>query len=162
MSIIVGTIYVGLYSNYLTITSNLEQFIAMLFTSLTAGVGNLVATESPEHRYDTYKAMQMVSFWICGIVCVCLLYLMQDFIVIWVGRDLLLDDLTMIAIVLNVFFSTCMRPVWTFREGTGMYKQIRYIMFATAILNLVLSIVLGKILGVSGILFATSISKLCT
>jgi hypothetical protein len=82
--------------------------------------------------------------------------------VIWLGRNLLLDDLTMIAIVLNVFFSTCMRPVWTFREGTGMYKQIRYIMFTTAILNLILSIVLGKILGVSGILFATSISKLCT
>ena len=162
MSIIVGTIYVGLYSNYLTITHNLEQFIAMLFTSLTAGIGNLVATATPEHRYETYKAMQMVSFWICGIVSVCLLYLMQDFIVIWVGRDLLLDDLTMIAIVLNVFFSTCMRPVWTFREGTGMYKQIRYIMFATAILNLILSIVLGKIMGVSGILFATSISKLCT
>ena len=162
MSIIVGTIYVGLYSNYLTITNNLEQFIAMLFTSLTAGIGNLVATESPEHRYDTYKAMQMVSFWICGIVSVCLLYLMQDFIVIWVGRELLLDDLTLIAIVLNVFFSTCMRPVWTFREGTGMYKQIRYIMFATAILNLILSIVLGKLIGVSGILFATSISKLCT
>jgi hypothetical protein len=55
-----------------------------------------------------------------------------------------------------------MRPVWTFREGTGMYKQIRYIMFATAILNLILSVVLGNILGVSGILFATSISKLCT
>ena len=162
MSIIVGTIYVGLYSNYLTIIHNLEQFIGMLFSSLTASIGNLVATESPEHRYETYKAMQMVSFWICGIVSVCLFYLMQDFIAIWVGRELLLDDLTMVAIVFNLFFSTCMQPIWTFREGTGMYKQIRYIMFATAILNLILSIVLGKIMGVSGILFATSISKLCT
>ena len=162
MSIIVGTIYVGLYSNYLTITHNLEQFIQMLFNSLTAGIGNLVATESPERRYNTYKTMQMVSFWICGVVTICLFYLTQDFIVIWLGKDLLLDDLTMVAIVLNVFFSTCMRPVWTFREGTGMYKQIRYIMFATAVLNLVLSIVLGKLIGVSGIIFATSISKVCT
>ncbi len=162
MSIIVGTIYVGLYSNYLAITSHLVQFISMLFASLTAGIGNLVATEEPEHRYRTFKTMQMVSFWICGIVTICLFYLMQDFIAMWVGEELLLDQLTMYAIVLNVFFSTCMRPVWTFREGTGMYKQIRYIMFVTAILNLVLSVVLGKILGISGILFATSISKLCT
>lgn len=162
MSVIVGTIYVGLYSNYYTITSNLETFIALLFTSLTASVGNLVATSNEENRYKTFKTMQMVSFWICGFVCTCLLFLMQDFIQIWLGKEFLLDKLTLIAIVLNVFFSICMRPVWTFREGTGMYKQIRYIMFITAILNLILSIILGKWLGVSGIIFATSISKLLT
>lgn len=162
MSIIVGTVFVGFYSNYLTITSNVEMVIALIFTSVTAGIGNLVATADAERRYTTFKSMQMVSFWLCGIVCVCLLFLIQDFIVIWVGKDLLLDNLTVIAIVLNVFFSTCMRPVWTFREGTGMYKQIRYIMFITAILNLVLSIILGHLIGIAGILFATSISKLST
>lgn len=44
----------------------------------------------------------------------------------------------------------------------GMYRQIRYIMFVTAILNLVLSIILGKIIGLSGIIFATAIAKLTT
>lgn len=162
MSVIVGTVFVGLYSNYYTITNTLETFIALLFTSLTASVGNLVATSSAQNRYQTFKVMQMVSFWICGIVCVCLMFLTQDFIQLWLGEKFLLDDLTLVAIVLNVFFSTCMRPVWTFREGTGMYKQIRYIMFITAILNALLSIVLGKWIGISGILFATSISKLLT
>ena len=162
MSIIVGTVYVGLYSNYYTITSNLETFIALLFTSLTASIGNLVATSTAKNRYKTFKMMQLVSFWICGIVCTCLLFLTQDFVEILLGKELLLDNLTLIAIVLNVFFSICMRPIWTFREGTGMYRQIRYIMFITAILNLVLSIILGKYLGISGIIFATSISKVLT
>lgn len=162
MSVIVGTVYVGLYSNYLTITSNLEMFVTLLFTSLTASVGNLVATSSPENRYKTFKTMQMVSFWLCGIVCVGLLFLTQDFIQLWLGKDFVLDNITLIAIVLNVFFSICMRPVWTFREGTGMYKQIRYIMFVTAFLNLLFSIILGKIMGISGIIFATSLSKFLT
>lgn len=162
MSVIVGTVYVGLYSNYLTITSNLEMFVTLLFTSITASVGNLVATSSPENRYKTFKTMQMVSFWLCGIVCVGLLFLTQDFIQLWLGKDFVLDNITLIAIVLNVFFSICMRPVWTFREGTGMYKQIRYIMFFTAFLNLLFSIVLGKIMGISGIIFATSLSKFLT
>ncbi|SFO26534.1 Membrane protein involved in the export of O-antigen and teichoic acid [Pseudobutyrivibrio sp. UC1225] len=162
MSVIVGTIYVGLYSNYFTITNTLETLIALLFNSLTASIGNLVATTGSEKRYSTFKSMQMVSFWICGNVAVCILFLVQDFIGIWVGAQYRLDNLTVIAIVLNIFFSTCMRPVWTFREGTGMYKQIRYIMFVTALLNLILSIVLGKWLGISGILFATSISKIST
>lgn len=162
MSVICGTIVVGLYSNYFTITNNIETFIALIFTSLTAGIGNLVATSTPENKYKTFRTMQMVSFWLCGIVCVCLFFLVQDFIQLWLGKDYLLDNLTLIAIVLNTFFSICMRPVWTFREGTGMYRQIRYIMFVTAVLNIILSIVLGKWLGVSGILFATSISKMAT
>lgn len=162
MSIMVGTIYVGYYSNYYTITGNLETFVALLFTSLTASVGNLVVTSNFETRYKTFRSMQMIGFWICGIVSVCLLFLTQDFIVLWLGKDMLLDRITLVAIILNVFFSICMRPVWTFREGTGMYRQIRYIMFITAILNLVLSILLGKIIGLSGIIFATSISKMAT
>ena len=162
MSMIVGTVYVGIYSNYLTIASNLESFVALLFTALTASVGNLIATADSTQRYKTFNIMQMVSFWLCGNICVSLLFLTQDFVQMWFGKELLLDNLTVIAIVLNTFFSICMQPIWTFREGTGMYRQIRYIMFVTAMLNLVLSIVLGKWLGISGILFATSISKICT
>ena len=162
ISVIVGTVFVGYYSNYLTITHVLDTFIALLFSSLTASVGNLVATSTADNRYSTFKTMQMVSFWICGFVSVSLFILLQDFIVLWVGEKLLLDNLTMLAIVVNMFFSTCMRPIWTFREGTGMYKQIRYIMVVTAAVNLILSIVFGKLLGISGILFATSISKLVT
>ncbi len=162
MSAMIGTVYVGYYSNYYTITNNLETFVALLFTSLTAGVGNLVATAAPERRYRTFRSMQMASFWICGNVSVCLLYLTQDFMALWLGEGMLLDGLTLAAIVLNVFFSICMRPVWTFREGTGMYRQIRYIMFATAVLNLALSVILGRIMGISGIVLATSVSKAAT
>ena len=162
ISVITGTVFVGLYSNYHTITSHLEAFITLFFTSLTASVGNLVVRALPEKRYKTFKTMQMVSFWICAVTVVCLTFLMQDFVQLWYGEELVLDRLVVIAIIINVFFSICMRPVWTFREGTGMYRQIRYIMLVTAALNLVLSIVMGKWLGLAGILFATSISKLST
>lgn len=52
ISIIVGTVAVGLYSNYQTITSNLETVIMLLFTSLTAGIGNLVATSDNEKIFN--------------------------------------------------------------------------------------------------------------
>lgn len=162
ISIIVGTIAVGLYSNYFTITNNLETFIMLLFTSLTASVGNLVATSSSEKRYATFRTMQMVGNWLGAIITVCLLYLTQDFIVLWLDESMLLDSYVLIAIVINMYYTICMRPVWTFREGTGMYRQIRYIMFVTAIINIVLSIVMGKVWGVGGILVATSIAKFVT
>lgn len=162
LSVLFGTVSVGLYSNYHTVTHTLITFVTLLFTSLTASVGNLVATKSSDQRYKVFDCMQMISFWLCGILSISLFFLIQDFIVIWLGEKMLMDDATMIAIVINVFFSCCMRPVWTFREGTGMYRQIRFIMLVTAALNLILSIVLGKLIGISGVFFATSISKLST
>lgn len=162
ISTIVGTIAVGLYSNYFTVTNNLETFVMLLFTSLTASVGNLVATSSSERRYFTYKSMQMVGNWIGAFVTVCLVYLTQDFIVLWLGYDMLLDKYVLVAVVINMYYTICMRPVWTFREGTGMYRQIRYIMLFTAIINIFLSIIMGRIWGVGGILIATSIAKFVT
>lgn len=162
ISVLIGTVCVGLYSNYYTLTNNLEAFIALVFTSMTAGVGNLVVSANVEKRYQTFRTMQLFSFWLCGYITVSLFFLLQDFMQLWFGRELLLDNLTVTAIVLNTFFTISMRPVWTFREGTGMFRRIRFIMLATAALNLLLSVLLGKLLGLSGILFATSISKICT
>ncbi|MGX8702986.1 MAG: lipopolysaccharide biosynthesis protein [bacterium] len=162
MSVLIGTVYVGLYSNYYTLTNNLEAFIALVFTSMTAGVGNLVVSANAGKRYQTFRAMQLFSFWLCGYITVSLFFLLQDFMQLWFGRELLLDDLTVAAIVLNTFFTISMRPVWTFREGTGMFRRIRFVMLATAALNLLLSVLLGKLLGISGILFATSIAKIAT
>ena len=162
MSVLFGTIYVGFYSNYHAVTSSLESFIALIFTALTASIGNLVATANDERRFETFQTVQLVSFWTSAFVSVCLFFLMQDFIQLLFGKELMLDDLTVFAMVLNTFFTISMRPVWAFREGTGMFRRIRYIMLCTAALNLILSVVLAKLIGLSGILFATSISKLCT
>ena len=162
ISVMVGTIAVGLYSNYLVITANLIALVELLFTSLTPSIGNLVVTSSQSHRYKVFQSMQMVSYWLSGVITVCIFFLIQGFITIWLGSRYLLDELAVWAIALNTFFAMCMRPVWTFREGTGMYRKIKFVMLTTAMLNLGLSVLLGKFLGISGILFATSISKLLT
>lgn len=162
ISIIVGTVAVGLYSNYQTITSNLETVIMLLFTSLTAGIGNLIATSDNEKKYSTYRVMQMVGNWLGSYISICLFFLMEDFIVLWLDKEMLLDSSVLVAVVINMYYTICMRPVWTFREGTGMYRQIRYIMFAAAFINIVLSILFGRIYGIGAILIATSIAKFST
>lgn len=162
MSIMIGTVYVGMYSNYYSIANNIEAILGLIFMSLTPSIGNLVATSKSKDIYRVFNKAQIASFWISGIVCAGLLFLIQDFITLWVGKDMLLDNYTVAAIVLYQFYAICMRPVWIFREGTGMYRQIRYIMLVTAGLNLLLSIVLGKHMGISGILFATTIANLLT
>lgn len=162
MSVMVGTVFVGMYANYYSVASNIEAMLGLVFMALTPSIGNLVATSKSKDIYRVFNLTQITSFWISGVVCAGLMFLTQDFITMWLGENMLLDKYTVAAIALYQYYAICMRPIWIFREGTGMYRQIRYIMLATAGLNIVLSIVLGKYLGLSGILFATTIANMLT
>ena len=162
ISILIGTITVGLYSNYYMITHTLESFIALFFSALTSSIGNMIAKESNEKSYFIFKVIQMISFWISAFCTISMFFLFQDFIVMWLGNDMLLDSLTLFSIVLCFFININMRPIISFREGTGMYNKVAWINIIAAVINIVLSIVLCKALGLSGIFFATSISKLVT
>ncbi|HFI0123919.1 TPA: lipopolysaccharide biosynthesis protein, partial [Streptococcus suis] len=162
ISVIIGTVATGLYSNYTMIILKLTSLINTVFYSLTSSLGNLIITEGKEKRFQIFQVLQTVSNIFC-IVCVTIvLFLVQDFIKIWLGNEYLLDNMVVYAIVLNFYFSISLLPIWVFREATGLYNQIKYVMLITAILNLIISIALGNLIGLSGILFGTSISRILT
>ena len=162
ISSIVGTIFVGYYSNYCMVINNLMTFINITFTSLTASIGNVVVSESYEKKYSLFRTVQMASFWFSTVVVSCTYVLIDPFISTWLGKDFLLDSWTVAAILLNLYLMCILQPIWIYREATGMYQKTKYIMFVTAILNLVLSIWWGIYLGLSGILFASAVAKLLT
>ena len=64
--------------------------------------------------------------------------------------------------VANFYLQGVLYPIWCFRNTTGLFKETKHTMIIAAILNIILSIVLGIKWGMFGIFFATVISRLCT
>ena len=87
---------------------------------------------------------------------------MQDFIPIWVGKEYLMDTGTVAAVLFTFYLSTIVAPVWMYRETLGLFRQMKYVMFMTALVNILLSILLGHFFGVAGIIGATGLARLCT
>lgn len=162
ISKIVGTEIVGYYSNYLTIINTLSSYVSIVFYSLTASIGNVIAKESNEKQYATFREVQMLSYWFAIVVSSCVYVLIDSVITIWIGKGFVLDHLTIIAIVVNFYLACVLYPIWIFREAAGLYRKTKYIMVICALINVGLSILLGMWLGLSGILFASAISKLVT
>lgn len=162
ISILLGTAIVGYYSNYLLIQNKLIAFYTILFTSVTASIGNLIVKEKEQKRYEIFCCEQALSFVVCAVVIPCYVLLVNDFIRLWLGNDYLFSVGTVAAIGLNMYLSCVLQPLWSYREATGMYRKTKYIMLLCAALNLFLSIVLGKWLGITGILFASAISRIAT
>ena len=162
ISKMIGTETVGYYGNYLQVVNMITSYVTILFQSLTASIGNLIAKDSEEKQFRVFKNVQVISAWFCIVVSSCVYALINDFIVIWLGEDFLLDGLTVIAVAVNFFLVCLLNPIWIYREAAGIYRKTKYIMVICAVVNLVVSIILGKWIGLSGILFASAIARLST
>ncbi|WP_026528489.1 hypothetical protein [Butyrivibrio sp. VCD2006] len=162
ISIVISTAAVGLYSNYLMLSQKLLLIEQIVFSAMTASIGNVIAKEKSEKRYYVFQTIQSISFILCGIIVVSYSLLADDFIRVWLGEDYVLSKLLVIAVTLNTFFSCVLQPLWLYRDATGLYQKTKYIMLLATIENIVLSVLLGKILGVAGVIFASAIARLTT
>ena len=160
ISALIGTAVVGLYSNYLMVSNKLLLIIQIMFGALTASIGNLVVNEKAEKRYEIFQAVQSVSFILCGIITSTFCVVVDDLVVVWLGEEFTISYLAVIALTINTYLSCVLQPLWSYRDATGLYRKTKYIMLIGAVLNIVLSIVLGYRMGLAGVIFASAIARL--
>lgn len=162
ISMLLGTIYVGFYSNYSMIINYIATFINLMITGLIASLGNLNADNDAEHSYSVFKGM-VYLFGIITIFCtVCVLNAIQGFIPIWVGSEYVLGKDVLIAILATFYVTHAFDPTWMFCETMGLFNERKSAMVVNAVLNIVLSVVLAKPFGMAGILGATAIARVVT
>lgn len=162
ISKMVGVLEVGLYSNYTLIRQALVTVIGGLFLSVSASFGNLNAVSDDTKKLQVFHAINFVGAWIYGFCSICLLILYNPFIKLWLGEKYLFS-LDIVIWIVIVFYVTGMRQAsLTVRDVMGIFWFDRYKPLFEAIVNLVVSIVLGNRLGVAGILIGTFVSTMTT
>jgi O-antigen/teichoic acid export membrane protein len=154
ISVVVSTAAVGIYSNYSLIISTLSSLMTMVFASMTASIGDLIVRETPEERYRVFRIMLTAAFWLGGTLAFCAYFMLNDFICLWLGHEYTFDQKTVAAIIINFYVAAVVSPIRAFREGTGMFRKIKYLMVASLILYIFLAVAMGSYFGVSGIVFA--------
>lgn len=160
ISMYLGISQVGIYTNYYTIINSVRTLFSQIISSTTASIGNLIVTEDYDKRYFVFKKMQFLNFWISVFCAVSILLIIQPFICLWFGKDYLINELSLIVLVLN-FYQRIMRMTFsTFKESAGIYVEDKYVPIIESILNILFSIVLLKFFGFAGVFMGTIISSL--
>lgn len=162
ISLLLGTLWVGYYSNYSQIVAQISGITSLVFVSMQASIGNLNVQCKKEKQYFTFNALNVLSFWIYGFCSVCVCVLIQDFIVLWLGESFLIDVLSVYMAVATFYLQGVLYPIWCYRQTTGLFQYTKYTMIFASIINLALSIYGGICFGLSGILAATVIARLVT
>ncbi|MNI47710.1 hypothetical protein D3C73_1022420 [compost metagenome] len=151
-----------MYSNYLLIINTISTFLSYLFYSITASIGNLNVKESTEKKYFVFRILSFSNFWIYGFCSISLWNLINPLIRIWIGDNYVFDKFIVFAIVLNFFTAGMQNASTTFRDTTGLFKKGKYRPLIAALINIVVSIILVRVIGIAGVFIGTVISRLCT
>lgn len=160
LSAFIGLSTVAIYSNYYTIMSSITAILAIMTVSMTASIGNSIATESVKKNYRDMIKFDFMYMWISGWCSVCLICLYQPFMRLWMGDSMLFPFPTVICLVVY-FYALKMGDIKSAYYGaTGLWYEGRFRALAETILNIILNYFLGKYFGVNGIILATLISLL--
>lgn len=153
-----GLVDSAIYSNYYYIVASALALITVLTNAIAAGIGDSVATETPQKNYKDFKKFYVLFTWIgawCTISMVCLY---QPFMELWVGDKLVVSEGTMFMFVVYFYIlqSGQFRAVYT--RACGIWWELRYLTVAEAFSNLLLNFILGYYFGMKGILIATIVT----
>ena len=159
ISIFSGTIIVGYYSTYLMIISGITSFVNLIFSSIKSSLGNYIVKESIEDQKKMFYILEDINFIIIAFCACCFINLLQPFIEMTFGHEYMLSNFTLILVV-GIFYTENIRQnIWMYRETTGIFGKTKYATLVTAILNIILSIILGYFYKIDGVLISSIIAS---
>lgn len=162
ISILNGVVQVGIATNFTTLINIFVMFGNQIFSGITAGVGNLIASEDERKQERIYNNLFFFSAWLYGYLAVALMLFLNPVVELWIGKGFLLDSAIVFSLVLNFYVSYVHQAPYIFRTTAGLFKEAQFCPLAASVINFILSIILGYKYGLFGVYIATSISRILT
>lgn len=161
LSVLKGSLLTGYLSNYTLITTQLNTVVVQIFGSLQATFGNYISTneelEKQRKMTDNYFC---VNFTIGNFCFICFSLLAQPFVKMFFGENMLLWFSTALWLGINLMLTFLIQlPSQVFT----IYKLFRFdrpIIITSAALNIVISVILVKYIGINGVLIGTFVTSL--
>lgn len=158
ISSFLGLTVCAIYGNYYYVYVLLYSIVIIFGKSAQASVGDSIASESVQKNLNDFKKLSFSMLWISTMMATLALVLYQDFMVVWVGKGLLLDNIEMILFVIY-FYCISMTPIRNmYIDGNALWWNGRWMFVLEAIGNLGLNVILCRLIGLKGILLATIVT----
>lgn len=153
---------VGIYANYSTIVTAVSNLLGRLMNSFIPTIGNFILQHEKKEVEQLYKKLLFVNMWFASLCTICLYVLLNPFIEVWLDESFLLTKFTVIIICLQFYVKACQIISNAFINGAGLFNRDRIRPLIESVINLVVSIVLAKEIGIAGVFIGTCVSSLLT
>lgn len=158
ISAFLGLTMLAIYQNYFYVLSAIIGIMVVFYQSVTAGIGNSLIVESSEKNYRDLKTLTYLIFWLSTFVTSSLIVLYQPFMLLWVGKDLMVGMSVVVCLCVYFFVFEMHGVLLTYKDAAGIWHQDRWRPLATALTNLILNLLTVQHWGLYGIILSTVVS----
>ncbi|MGN8753419.1 lipopolysaccharide biosynthesis protein [Blautia sp. HCP3S3_C4] len=160
ISTFVSTVSVGYLVNYTTIISNLKILTRSVLDSMVPIIGNFLTDASKAKKEESFRIYSHIRYLIALCIIIPYYILVDDFMGWWIGPDIRLSRIIVLLLSVELYMDLVHSGTYDYITGAGLFRQEKKVNFAGAIVNIVTSIVLVQLIGISGVLVGTVISQI--
>lgn len=148
---------VAYYGNYTLVITRVSSMFESALGSFTAGVGNLVAEGNNRRSQEVFWEIVSLRFFVAGFLIFSVYNLIEPFIMLWLGKQYVMDHTILILLLVTVFISQTRGAVDMFNTAFGHYADT-WSAWAELILNVGVTLSTAPFLGIAGILLGKIVS----
>ena len=149
---------VAFYANYLLIVLKIRQVIEMVYSSMGAAVGSLIASGDQEKIKRIFWELYDSRFCISFIPLICIYFLAHPFITLWLGEEYLLPNSLLILLLVSQSIFLTRLTVDHYINGHGLFGDV-WAPMAEGVINIVGALVLGYYFSYQGVIMAGILSQ---
>lgn len=151
---------VGIYTNYLSLITMTNTLLSSSYKAITASFGNLIVMEDKNMQESIFEKINFAGHLLYSFVSIAFIILINKFITLWIGKSYLLPISVVIVICINFYIDGMRQCLDSIKDASGTYNEDKYIPLIQSIINIVLSIILVKFIGILGVVLGTLISNI--
>lgn len=163
ITLLFGLATVGKYVNYILLQNQLWLIFLKIVKPIQNSIGSFVNDENRQNKEvkkELFDTIDLMLIFFASIISICFFISVQWFVTYWLGDKYLLSITSVILISLIIYFQIIGETVYYFRTTFGNYGFDKKYMIFAAVLNLLISVLLGKFIGLDGVLIGTLVGLL--
>jgi O-antigen/teichoic acid export membrane protein len=165
-SIVIGSVigieHVVSYGVAGSIINYLMQFSAGISAVVLPRASKVESSKGIEHLGDYFIRISKLTAFFVYPVCICFFIVGGNFIKLWMGEEIAVvsDGILQILLYSNIIFLVQWSVSYPMLMGTSNLKFPVIALLFTSIINVLLSILLGKKLGIHGVAWGTTVANI--
>ncbi len=166
ISTFVSPLAVNIYSSYNYIINFINSTIHVMAIAITPSYANLFNKEETEtnneNKYKIFTEINVLFLFSASFVCIMIYMFLDNVIILWLGQKYLSTKIVLIFFVILAYINITMKSIDIVINSKGLFKEVRNILIAEAIVNLVVSLILVQKFQIPGVVLATIIASYTT
>lgn len=162
ISKMINTVQVAYYNNYYLVVNGLKVLLFSIFNAAVPTLKKYMVETGGDKEldYNIFELYTHISFILGAMVIVPAMLLIDDFIILWIGKAFLLKKAIFILLMLDLFICILQNPLGNYLIANEMFEDSKKADSIGAILNLIISIALVFNCKLEGVLIGTVFSRM--